>query len=160
MYGTARTTAYGYSIWEVSIVAGVPASSSSSASSVAAIQVEAENYFAMSGVQTETTSDTGGGSDVGWIDANDWMGYNVTIPAAGTYTVSYRVATPNNGCVLQLESYGGVTVYGTVNIPNTGGWQTWTTVSQTVTFPVGNLQLAVKANTGGWNINWLKLTRQ
>ena len=41
--------------------------------------VEAESYNYMSGVQTETTSDTGGGLNVGWIDAGDWMAYSNTV---------------------------------------------------------------------------------
>ena len=58
--------------------------------------VEAESYCSMSGVQTETTSDSGGGQNVGYIDSGDWMSYSVDVPAAGTYKVSYRVASPNS----------------------------------------------------------------
>ncbi|MBN1410059.1 MAG: carbohydrate-binding protein, partial [Spirochaetales bacterium] len=54
-------------------------------------KIEAESYSAMSGIQTENTTDSGGGLNVGWIDAGDWMEYNVTV-TAGTYYVQYRVA--------------------------------------------------------------------
>ena len=120
------------------------------------IQIEAENYAAMSGIQTEACSE--GGSDVGWIDANDWIVWNVNVPTAGTYTVSYRVASLNGGGVIQLEKAGGSPVYGSVSVPKTGGWQTWTTVSHQVTLAAGQQQIAVKALAGGFNINWLKLT--
>lgn len=120
------------------------------------IQIEAENYAAMSGVQTEACSE--GGQDVGWIDTNDWIVWNVDIPVAGTYTVQYRVASLNGGGVIQLEKAGGSPVYGSVSVPGTGGWQNWTTISHQVTLPAGQQQIAVKALAGGYNINWLKIT--
>src|SRR6201999_2060207 len=122
----------------------------------ASIQIEAENWAVMSGVQTEPCSE--GGLDVGWIDANDWIVWNVNIPAAGTYTVQYRVASLNGGGVIQLEKAGGSPVYGSVAVPSTGGWQNWTTISHQVTLPAGQQQIAVKALAGGYNINWLKIT--
>ena len=43
---------------------------------------QAENYNIMNGVQTEGTTDTGGGLNVGYIDTGDWMAYNgITIPS-------------------------------------------------------------------------------
>ena len=121
------------------------------------IQIEAENYAVMSGVQTEPCSE--GGQDVGWIDANDWIVWNVNIPTAGAYTVQYRVASLNGGGVIQLEKAGGSPVYGSVSVPGTGGWQNWTTISHQVTLPAGQQQIAVKALAGGFNINWLKITQ-
>ncbi len=121
------------------------------------IQIEAENYAVMSGVQTEPCSE--GGQDVGWIDTNDWIVWNVNIPTAGTYTVQYRVASLNGGGVIQLEKAGGSPVYGSVSVPSTGGWQNWTTISHQVTLPAGQQQIAVKALAGGYNINWLKITQ-
>ncbi|MBD0258331.1 MAG: family 16 glycosylhydrolase, partial [Cytophagales bacterium] len=48
--------------------------------------IQAENYTSMSGVQTETTTDAGGGQNVGWIDTGDWMAYsNVNFPTSGAY---------------------------------------------------------------------------
>jgi hypothetical protein len=116
--------------------------------------IQAENYAQMSGIQTETTTDTGGGQNVGYIDANDWMIYNVNVPTAGSYKVYYRVASLSGGGNLQLERGGGGLTYGTLAIPSTGGWQNWTTISHTVTLSAGNQSIAIKANSGGWNINW------
>ncbi len=118
--------------------------------------VEAESYCSMSGVQTETTSDSGGGQNVGYIDSGDWMSYSVDIPAAGTYKVSYRVASPNSNGVIQLEQAGGSPVYGSLSVPYTGGWQTWSTISHTVNLAAGKQNLATSAKTGGFNLNWIK----
>src|SRR5690606_18523517 len=82
---------------------GSSSSSSSNSSAAFSILRQAESYTAMSGVQTEATSDTGGGQNVGWIDAGDWMAYGgITIPATATYRVEYRVASPG-GSILSLD---------------------------------------------------------
>jgi len=120
--------------------------------------IQAENWISMSGVQTETTTDTGGGLNVGWIDAGDWMAYNVTIPTAGTYKVIYRVASPNAGTTLRLEKDAGATQLGSVSIPNTGGWQNWTNVSHNVTLPAGTYSIGIATSTGGFNLNFLTIT--
>ena len=121
------------------------------------IHIEAENYATQSGTQTEACSE--GGQDVGWIDTNDWIVWNVNIPTTGPYTVSYRVASLNGGGTIQLEKAGGSPVYGTVAVPKTSGWQNWTTVSHRVNLTAGQQQIAVKALAGGFNLNWLEITQ-
>lgn len=140
--------------------AGVSSSSSSSSSAPAFSQlVEAEAFTAMNGVQTETTSDTGGGQNVGWIDAGDWMAYGgINIPTTGSYKIEFRVASPS-GALLSSDLNGGNIQLGNVTIPATGGWQTWTTVSQTVTLNAGSYSFGIFAQQGGWNINWWRITK-
>jgi beta-glucosidase len=116
-------------------------------------KVEAEAYTAMSGVQTENTADTGGGLNVGWIDANDWMDYSVNVQTAGNYTVSYRIASNIAAPSLQLKT--SAATY-TVNLPNTGAFQTWTTVSSTITFSAGVQTIRITALTNGFNFNWMQ----
>jgi beta-glucanase (GH16 family) len=121
--------------------------------------IQAESYSSMSGVQTEPTSDTGGGSNVGWIDTGDWMAYNgITIPSTGSYLVEYRVASPGGGR-LSLDLNGGAIVLGSLAVPATGGWQSWTTISHTVSINAGTYNFGIYAQTGGWNINWWRITR-
>jgi beta-glucanase (GH16 family) len=121
--------------------------------------IQAESYSAMNGVQLETTTDAGGGQNVGYIDANDWMAYNnVNIPTTGQYLLEYRVASPSGG-TLSSDLNAGSIVLGTTAIPATGGWQNWTTVSRTVTINAGTYNFGIFATTGGWNINWFRITR-
>ncbi|WP_431689095.1 carbohydrate-binding protein [Hahella sp. NBU794] len=125
-----------------------------------AITVQAEDYLVMSGVELENTSDTGGGKNVGYIDANDWMSYpEVDIPESGVYTVEYRVASLYGGGVLQFEKAGGDIVYGSVDVPNTGGWQNWKTIKHQVTLEAGKQRFGIYAPAGGWNLNWFKITK-
>lgn len=123
---------------------------------VSQVTIQAESYGAMSGVQTEVTSDTGGGLNVGWIDAGDWMSYSVNLSAAAKYKVSFRVASPAGGSSFRLEKAGGGALYGNVNIPATGGWQNWQTITQEMTLPVGQQTIGLAVTGGGFNINWIR----
>ena len=38
--------------------------------------IQAESYNAQAGVQTEATTDTGGGQDIGWLANGDWAPYD------------------------------------------------------------------------------------
>ncbi|WNJ18286.1 carbohydrate-binding protein [Pontibacter sp. G13] len=118
--------------------------------------VEAEDYDAMSGIQTENTADAGGGENVGWIDAGDWLEYDISVPNAGSYSIDYRVASLSNGGDFTVTSDGNTVDHTTFS--STGSWQTWTTVSSTVNLPAGNQTIRITANTGGWNINWFEIS--
>ena len=143
-----------------SIVQGWPAPAPTTCSNTALpATLQAESYCQMSGVQVEASSDTGGGSDLGYIDAGDWMTYAVDVPSDGNYRVSYRVAAAGTGASLQLEQGGGTPVFGTVNIASTGGWQNWSTVSHVVALKAGKQVLGVSTKTGGFNLNWLQIER-
>ncbi len=119
-------------------------------------KIEAESYSTMSGIQTEATTDTGGGLNVGWIDAGDWLDYSVNIQSAGTYTVEYRVA--GNTTTGRIELQSGGTTLATTEVPDTGGWQNWQTVSATVQLEAGQQTLRVFASGAGFNLNWLQFT--
>jgi GH18 family chitinase len=145
---------------QISNLSSSSSSSSSSSTPAFSTTIQAESYAGMNGVQLETTTDTGGGQNVGWIDTGDWMYYNsINIPTSGTYTISFRVASLPGGGKLQFEKAGGGTVYGSVNIPATGGWQTWSTVNLTVTLTAGAQSFGINAVAGGWNLNWIKITK-
>ena len=119
-------------------------------------KIEAESYNTMLGVQTENTDDAGRGLDVGWIDQGDWMDYDVNVTTAGTYTVNFRVATPNTGAALQIRKADG-TVLLTSSLPVTGDWQTWQTVSGTITLAAGAQTLRLYSSAlPRWNFNWIE----
>ncbi|HEX3965712.1 MAG TPA: beta-1,3-glucanase family protein, partial [Trebonia sp.] len=108
------------------------------------------------GVDLEATTDTGGGYDLGWTAAGQWFKYTVNVATAGTYTVGLRLAAPaavTDG--LHIANSAGTNLSGNVTVPATGGYQTWTTVTATVTLPAGTQTLTVDQDNAGWNINYL-----
>jgi type 1 fimbria pilin len=121
--------------------------------------IQAESYTNMQGVQTEATTDEGGGQNVGYIDAGDWLAYGaLNFPTSGQYKVEYRVASLNGGGKLSLDLNAGAIVLGQLDIPSTGGWQNWTTISHTVNVTAGTYNPGLYAVAGGWNLNWIRIT--
>ena len=117
-------------------------------------KIEAENYVAMNCVMKEPATDAGYGDNVGAIDQGDWMDYFVNVFSSGNYTVNFRVASAMSGA--QFEFKNGSTVLTTISVPNTGGWQTWQTVSANVNLSAGQQTLRIySTQTSNWNINWI-----
>lgn len=124
------------------------------------VLIQAEDYSAMSGIQVEATTDTGGGSNVGYTETGDWLAYNsINFPTTGSYLIEYRVASGVTGGKLSSDLNGGTIVLGNVDIPNTGGWQNWQTVSQTVNVNAGTYNFGIYIQNTGMNINWIKITK-
>jgi carbohydrate binding protein with CBM6 domain/phospholipase D-like protein len=113
-------------------------------------------------VDMETTTDTGGGCDVGWTKAGEWLNYTVNIATTGTYTFSARVANTGTGGNFHLLVDG--VDKATISVPNTGGWQAWQTVTQTgVSLNSGQHVVRIvfstaSSNGGIGNYNWFQLT--
>jgi endoglucanase len=156
------STSASYNAWNINwldvISPGITATPAPLTSTT--FRVESENWAAMSGVQTETTTDTGGGKDVSYIDPNDWMDYSLNAPTSGTYTVSFRVASQSANAKFDVRNSDG-TVLATITVPNTGGWQTWQTVTANVILPQGQQTLrlfSTAAQYNNWNINWMDFT--
>ena len=82
------------------------------------------------GVDVESTSDAGGGHNVGWLFAGEWLKYLVNVTAAGTYDLEVRVASRGDGGSFHVE-INGSNVTGPIAIGDTGGWQAWSTVRKT-----------------------------
>jgi len=123
----------------------------------AEIHLEAENANYNKGMQFEITADEGGGQNAGWIDAQDFLNFDIIAPKAGRYEVSYRVASPNNNATLVIGE-GGQDLSPHLAIPNTQGWQNWATIKNNIDLTAGTHTLTLYAVTGGWNVNWIKLT--
>src|SRR3984957_20484779 len=91
------------------------------------------------GVDLETTADTtnntgAGADDIGWTTPGQWFNYTVNVATAGIYTVAFRVPSPYGiADALHIASSSGTNLTGSVTIPNTGGYETWTTVDASVT---------------------------
>jgi beta-glucanase (GH16 family) len=117
------------------------------------------NGYRSDGVDLEATTDTGGGDNIGWTAAGQWFKYTVNVATAGTYTVTFRVAAIDAVTdALHISNSSGVNLSGNVNVPATGGWQTWTNVTATVTLPAGQQTLTVNQDNPGWNINYFAFT--
>jgi uncharacterized protein involved in high-affinity Fe2+ transport len=114
-----------------------------------------DNGYRSDGVDLEVTTDTGGGVDLGWTTSGQWFRYTVNVATAGKYTVTFRVASPTAVAdALHISNSSGTNLSGSVAVPATGGYQTWSSVTASVTLPAGTQTLTVNQDAGGWNLNW------
>lgn len=109
-------------------------------------RVEAEDYDVTAGypAYSDTTPANEGGAyrqdavdievggtnfNVGWIRPTEFLTYSVDVPsgAAGTYTIGFRMSNPSGTKSFNLYVDG--ILIGAVNLPATGSFNTWTTVT-------------------------------
>src|SRR6202453_1803755 len=89
------------------------------------------NSYRSDGVDLEATADTqdntgAGAYDIGWTTPGQWFKYTVNAATAGTYTLSFRVSSPYGITdALHIDNASGTNLSGSVAVPNTGGYQTW-----------------------------------
>jgi len=116
------------------------------------------------GLQTETTSDTNGGYDLGFSSDGDYAVYKHVDFGNGVSGVSARLACAGN-CGGALEFHLGSvtgTLAASVTIPSTAGWQTWTTAAAPASSATGvhDLYVVFKAPPSGTsslgNFNWFQ----
>ena len=114
-------------------------------------------------VDLELTGDDGGGYNVGWVSAGEWLNYTVHVATAAVYLIEVRVASPGAGGTFHLE-VDGLDKTGPVAIPDTGGWQDWTTVAASgVPLAAGaqvfRLVMDTPASSGAvGNFNWIRVS--
>jgi hypothetical protein len=147
-----------------------------------AIKIEFENYdsggegvayhdttsgnaggvYRSNNVDIQPTTDTGGGYDIAWVVAGEWLNYTTTIATAGTYSFDFRVASRDAGGSFHVE-VDGVKKTGSISVPDTGGWQSWKTITQTgVSLSAGTHVVRIVMDTNGArgfvaNFNWFAI---
>lgn len=178
IYGTARATQYGYSIYELEVYGAAPVAQTPYGGTRWSLpgKIEAENYdnggegvafhdltATNMGGQFRTTeavdleSCTEGGYDLGYVQAGEWVEYSVNVTQPGSYTLQARVATTGSGSFhVELD---GQNISGPIAVPNTGSWQTWQTVSvNTPALTSGNRILRIVIDAAEFNLNYLSFT--
>ncbi|HEX6096866.1 MAG TPA: DNRLRE domain-containing protein [Thermoanaerobaculia bacterium] len=108
--------------------------------------------------------DTGGGYNVGWTRPGEWLEYTVHVPLAGFYAMDARVASSGAGGTFHVE-LDGVDATGPIAVPDTGGWNNWSTLSPTTGFflNAGAHAMRIRMDSAGalgWvtELNWVRFT--
>jgi hypothetical protein len=116
--------------------------------------IQAEHYIDMSGIHLIKVQDTSGILAAHDFDAGDWMDYHVNVPSTGTYNLGFRLTSIQTA---SLSVYSGSTLLGTLQIPNTGGFESWQTVNLNVNLTAGKQKLRIVTHGGGWKLNSWKI---
>ena len=114
--------------------------------------------YRSTGVDIEPTTDAGGGYNVGWMAAGEWLDYTIDVQSGGTFTIDARVASLWSGTTVRLE-IDGLPIGNTLDVPNTGSWQSWDSLYSSARLDTGVHRLRVMTETGGFNINKLIFVR-
>jgi hypothetical protein len=116
---------------------------------------EAEHYLWAFGAQIEPTTDEGGGHNVGWLDPGSMIEFQYSrVNIVGSYEVTFRVSSPHDNVKINVVNYYGPPE-AVVVIPNTGGWQNWTSVTVPMYMDEYPKDLRFYIEGGSVNINWV-----
>lgn len=125
--------------------------------------IQAESYDSQSGTITETTTDTGGGQNIGALANGDWAQYKGVNFGSTAATQFYaRVASGAGANVsglveVRLDSRTATPI-GSFALANTGGWQSWRTVPANISSVTGTHDVYLTFTSGQSadfvNVNW------
>jgi hypothetical protein len=125
--------------------------------------IQAESANALSGIQLEATTDTGGGQNMGFIANGDWAQYNnVDFGSPAAHQFVARVASGAAGGVsglveVRLDSRANAPV-GSFAVGNTGGWQSWRSIPANISAVTGVHTVFLTFTSGQpadfVNVNW------
>jgi len=116
-------------------------------------RIEAENYYDMIGVQLENCGDVGGGENVGYIEAGDWLKYKVEVKQTGNYKITGRIAGFAGGTLLLNFDNS---LQAKLNYSSTNGWQSWKSFNTTIDLEAGFYTLQALAQSDQFNINYFE----
>lgn len=121
-------------------------------------KIEAENYVLQFGTGTETTSDTGGGLNVGWTETNDWLIYALDNTSdEENFEIKFRLAAESAGAffIFYIDNVRA----GQVTVPATGGWQVFQSVIKKIVIPKGKHYFKIVVVNSGFNINYFEIQK-
>ncbi|WP_379140532.1 glycoside hydrolase family 3 N-terminal domain-containing protein [Paenibacillus sp. sgz500992] len=117
-------------------------------------KVEAESFIQQQGIQLEGTADVGGGQNISYADAGDWMEYLIDVPTDGVFDIDFRHAGEGDNTGFNILNESGVKL-GELSVNRTGAWQNWkTTTVHDIALTAGVQKIKLVLKAGGLNLNW------
>ncbi len=128
----------------------------------ATAQIQGSSFSSESGLETETTGDSTGEYDLGYLSSGAYTVYENVDFGSSVSQVNVRTASAGSGgtATFYLDSMTSTPI-ATVNLPVTGGWQTWTTVTANVSGATGvhNLYVVFNGASSIANVNWFQFAK-
>jgi hypothetical protein len=115
-------------VTSASAPASAPAEPESAPSAIPYPVIQAESATELSGVETESTGDEGGGQNVGWVNREDHLRFdNIDFGDVPATKLKIRLSSGSGitGRVqVRLDSRDAAAI-GELSVSDTGGWQSW-----------------------------------
>ncbi|MGB2809693.1 MAG: carbohydrate-binding protein [Sedimentisphaerales bacterium] len=101
-------------------------------------RVKANSFVAQHGIRKAPCSE--GGECIGWIEQGDWVRYEKVDFGQRCGLIEIRAASATRGGIIEirLDAPDGE-LLGTCSVPNTGGWQSWTSFNAKIN-PVSGIK--------------------
>ena len=99
------------------------------------------------------------------IGPGEWMAYAIDVAEEGDYLVESRIASARGHPGQIRMEVDGRNLTGTVEVPTTGGWQAWQTLSKPgIHLTPGKkvMRVVIESSSGSdtiCDINWVRFTR-
>jgi hypothetical protein len=113
--------------------------------------------YRTTGVDIESSTDTGGGFNVAYIESGEWLNYLVETVTPGTYDIGVRIAS-NVTSTQKIDVYIDNIKVGSVTPTNTAGWQNWVSksIKNVVIKDSTSKLLKLKFTGADYNLNWIE----
>jgi poly(3-hydroxybutyrate) depolymerase len=114
------------------------------------------NFRTNEDVDMESCTDAGGGYNIASVSSGEWLEYTVSVSNDGQYSLDLRLASVGAGKTFHVEM-NGVNITGPITVPNTNGWQNWSTVTiNNLSLTVGQKVMRVVFDSDYINLNYLE----
>ncbi|UXP31992.1 carbohydrate-binding protein [Reichenbachiella agarivorans] len=106
------------------------------------------------GVDIENNGDSSGNFNIGWMNTGEWLEYTTNVNSTMNYHFYVRVSSINGNGQFKILVDGN-DVSSTQSVPNTGGWQSYTTLTiPNVNLSSGQHVVRIEVVSGGMNLNF------
>lgn len=97
-------------------------------------------------------------SNLAWMDHNDFVAYDITLPKKGWYQLHFGVSSPSGDGAFRVETTTKeppIILLTISQLPVTGNWYTYETVSSELIYlSQGSQRLTLIVEEDGWNFRW------
>lgn len=97
------------------------------------------------------------GFNVGWIEVGEWLSYTIDVTKEGNYAIKFDISGGNSGGMI-LVRINGYLAGDVVNVPYTGGWQSWKQIDgpNGIHLTAGTHQLLLQFLGTGFNLSTIQ----
>jgi Carbohydrate binding module (family 6) len=110
-------------------------------------------------IYTPSTGTNASGYVVNNIQTGEWIEYTINVASAGSYLLQLHVSSEFTGSRFHVE-IDGADVTGSVTVPTTGWWGTFTWIGRTVNLSAGQHVLRVHAEQEYFNLDAIRILTQ
>ncbi|HYE08388.1 MAG TPA: RICIN domain-containing protein [Planctomycetota bacterium] len=113
--------------------------------------------YRATGVDIRACTDAGGGWQVGWFGAGEWLSYTIEAATAGSFAIEARVAS-SSGATIRI-AIDGIDVVQGLRFAGTGGADTWRTIAApAVAVGAGRHVVRLTCEAGWLDLNWIAVS--